>query len=252
LIEVLKKNGPVLVTERWFSNTVKPTGFWRPLVYVQCKDQRPYFGFLRKKFETKVIDLSRSEEQLELACEKATQYEVRRSRKDGVEIIRSIDIDEFVLSYNAFSRQRGVEILSKQKIEHFQPFLRLNAAKLQDKILAVHAYIVDEESGRCRLLYSASDFRADNDTKWRATVGRANRHLHWDSLIHFKNKGLLIYDLGGYAVNSKDPALVGINSFKDSFGGHLVEESHYVSWALVLLQYVKKTIQRPEIRVDAH
>ena len=74
-------------------------------------------------------------------------------------------------------------------------------------------------------------------------MGRANRFLHLEAIKLFKKDGYSLYDLGGYAKNTTDPVMIGINKFKDSFGGRLLEESHYLSLPLVALQGAKKMIQ---------
>ena len=46
-------------------------------------------------------------------------------------------------------------------------------------------------------------------------------------MIYFKKEGYAIYDFGGYAYGTNNPDLIGINNFKDQFGGELVEESNF-------------------------
>jgi len=60
-------------------------------------------------------------------------------------------------------------------------------------------------------------------------VGRANRFLHYEDIRYFKEHGYETYDLGGYAKDTQDPKLQGINVFKESFGGTIVEQYNYYS-----------------------
>ena len=79
-----------------------------------------------------------------------------------------------------------------------------------------HAYYMSGE--RVRLLYSASLFR-EQDKALRALVGRLNRWLHWQDIQEFRRRGFLIYDMGGVFEDESSPEALGINRFKEEFGG---------------------------------
>ena len=59
-------------------------------------------------------------------------------------------------------------------------------------------------------------------------------------LNYSKNEGMLIYDFGGYAPNTKDKDLQDINKFKDGFGGELKRESYYIPYPIWLLRKFKR------------
>lgn len=46
-------------------------------------------------------------------------------------------------------------------------------------------------------------------------MAHANRCLHWQGIRYFKQQGFHNYDWGGYALNTTDPTLQGINRFKN-------------------------------------
>jgi lipid II:glycine glycyltransferase (peptidoglycan interpeptide bridge formation enzyme) len=73
-------------------------------------------------------------------------------------------------------------------------------------------------------MYSASLFRESNDGAFRNLIGRANRLLHWDDILFFKNKKYLIYDVGGISIDTTDKEKQAINKFKSCFGGDMVKE----------------------------
>jgi hypothetical protein len=100
------------------------------------------------------------------------------------------------------------------------------AYTVSSEVLAMHCYITDLQTGRARLLTSALTIDTHHDKK---TLGRANRFLHDQDIEYFFKLGFKIYDLGGYAKDTNVEVLRGINSFKDSFGGELIEESTYRS-----------------------
>ncbi len=109
-------------------------------------------------------------------------------------------------------------------------------ASFNDSVIVMNAYILDETISRVRLLYSASHFRDINEKSFAAIVGRANRLLHWHAISFFKENKYLIYDLGGYALGTKDKSLININKFKDGFGGELLIESKYCSYPFLFLR----------------
>ena len=82
--------------------------------------------------------------------------------------------------------------------------------------LVWHSYFV--YGNRCRPIYSASHYRYTNDTQMRSLIGRANRWLHWQDMLKFKEIELCNYDWGGWHTGN-DSVLLKINKFKESFGG---------------------------------
>ena len=95
-----------------------------------------------------------------------------------------------------------------------------------------HVYVVDPSIGRVRMIRSASLFR-DLDKPKQAVVGRANRFLHFQDMIHFRNEGLHQYDFGGYHLPSEQVSqdLRQVSDFKASFGGRLLAEANYLALA---------------------
>jgi lipid II:glycine glycyltransferase (peptidoglycan interpeptide bridge formation enzyme) len=59
-------------------------------------------------------------------------------------------------------------------------------------------------------------------------TGRANRLLHWEDILYFKNQGYEIYDLGGITLDESNKEGQAIAKFKRCFGGTLIKE--YKSW----------------------
>ena len=167
--------------------------------------------------------------------EKNTRYEIKRAKRDGVvttfyekeQILNNLNIlKEFNEQYRNMHRRKGMKrenILSKLKSYAKHNMLTISVTKCDGRNCAYHAYIVGNKI--VRLLYSVSVFREVQDSTERNLIGRANRMLHYDDMIYFKNMGYSIYDWGGY---SKDPNLVGINKFKNDFGGKAINTYHYI------------------------
>lgn len=90
--------------------------------------------------------------------------------------------------------------------------LTITTANYGGKNVVFHSCIVSP--GYVRILHSVSNFREENlDAN---LIGRANRLLHYQDIIYFKNKGVAYYDWGGIT-NFDEPN--GIDRFKLGFGG---------------------------------
>lgn len=197
-------------------------------------------GFKRYPFFTKLIDLTISPEELLMQCRKNTKYEIKRAEKEGVRFEIEHDPNIFMEFYSAFARSKNtakdIIEMGLDYIAHYSGNITITKAVINDEVLVMHSYVFDKDGSRARLLHAASLFRDENDAQRRSLVGRANRFLHFQDMIYFKDHGFKIYDMGGYAHNSDDPELKSINDFKDSFGGKLIEESIYISFPLYLLR----------------
>ena len=109
--------------------------------------------------------------------------------------------------------------------------------------LVYHTYLVDRSIGKVRILTSVSIRRDENLSQQdKNLIANANRLLHYEDMVCFRDLGFTKYDFGGYAYGTKDKSLAGINFFKDSFGGELVEESNYEPWLVWVLKKVKSSL----------
>lgn len=184
-------------------------------------------GYYREPFFTKVIDIDREISVFEAEFDRGTAYEIRRSLKDGVETSVETNLPYFIKFYNLFAGSKQLPRLNSSFYK-YKSNIVITKATYKDEDVVMHAYLIDDELKRVRLLYSASLFRTEKATQSRAVIGRANRLLHYKDMCLFKDEGYKTYDLGGYAVGTTDDALLKINQFKDSFGGTLVQESDYL------------------------
>ncbi|MEE1946848.1 hypothetical protein VRU48_17110 [Pedobacter sp. KR3-3] len=209
----------------WFSETPKPWSLFT--IHIQSRNQLTITNGYCKKFYTKLILLDKDIDQIEKEYDSSTAYEIRRAKRDGITFELSQDVEFFVSFFNEFAKSKGYgQRLSVKKIKSM-PSYQIVQTKLNDNILAMSLYVVDLDGKRVRLLYSASSFRSFEDISMKAFVGRANRLLHHEAIVYFQSIGIIEYDMGGYAKDSTDKSLQGINKFKDSFGGTLVEEYNY-------------------------
>jgi len=201
---------------------------WLTTYYIQALSKDDFIGFKRTPKYTKIIDLTVGD--FEKNFDKNTSYEIRRAIKDEVVCQVSNNLLEFILMYNNFVVDKGLttKISEDEMLCYSESLILTNGRKLTGENLVYHSYIVDESLKRVRLLHSTSKIYSQNElASEKAFVGRANRLLHLSDMNYFRDKGYEIYDFGGYAFETSDSSLKGINAFKDSFGGELKEESVY-------------------------
>jgi hypothetical protein len=210
--------------------------------YKQSNYCGPVTGYQRQSFYTKIINLNTETSVFEAGFDKNTSYEIRRALKDGVETSIENDLACFINFYNLFAGSKELSKLTST-FYRYKPNVVITKATYNNEDLVMHAYLIDDNLKRVRLLHSASLFRIENDTQSRAITGRANRLLHFKDMCHFKEIGYQTYDLGGYALDTTDEALLKINQFKDSFGGTLVQESDFLPIAARIYTFFNKMLK---------
>lgn len=227
----------------WFAS--RP-GKWNFLnsYYKQSLSKKFAPGYVRKPFFTKTINLQQSQEAIEAGFDRNTSYEIRRATKDGVETYTDGRIEEFIEIYNEFAETKNLATISQTSLDRYKANLVITYAVYNSHKLVMHVYLADRTIQRVRLLHSASLFRKEHDAQIKATIGRANRLLHLKDLLFFKNEGFSVYDLGGYAPDTEDPALIRINQFKDCFGGILLEETDYCPLSAAATLFLKHLFKR--------
>ncbi|MCC8426368.1 hypothetical protein [Mucilaginibacter sp. UR6-11] len=210
--------------------------------YKQSSYCGPVTGYYREPFFTKVININTEVSVFEAEFDRNTAYEIRRALKDGVETSVETNLPYFITFYNLFASSKQLPGLNSSFYK-YESNIVITKATYKDEDIVMHAYLVDDDLKRVRLLYSASLFRVEKATQSRAVIGRANRLLHFKDMCHFKENGYKTYDLGGYAAGTTDEALLKINQFKDSFGGTLVQESDFLPIAARLYTFFNKILK---------
>jgi len=180
---------------------------------------------------TVIMDLLEDEEHLLARVEKSTRYQLRRAaERDNLlyEHWADDDVDsviaEFVQYYDSFAAEKGISSISSDHLKLMAGAGVLAASRVGvrgEPSLVWHLHFKDQK--RARLLNSASLFR-NRDSSFRNLVGRANRYAHWEDIRRFRSDGLTTYDFGGWYAGDEDAQLLGINRFKEQFGGQIVKD----------------------------
>ncbi len=201
--------------------------------YLQSNSLDKHFGFKRVPKFTKIVNLTLSNDEIFNGFDKNTKYEVNRSEREDIKIYFTLSYDKFKDIYNQFAKSKKLALLND--IDYFKNNLFISTAYFEGEPVVCHSYLLDAESKIVRLLHSASVIHDVEDKTFRGVVGRANRFLHYKDMLYFKEKNFLKYDFGGYAFETSNVTLQGINKFKDGFGGDLVEQSNYTPFLINLL-----------------
>jgi len=228
----LKRTRVLKLRHKWFHG--RPTGGdrFKLVLYLHCKDVASVPGFYRQPKFTLLVDLKQPADAILGQFVKNTRYEVNRVMKEGARFELEKERNAFRSFYNEFAASKNLGALEDAVLDAYWPRMVVTKTMLGDEAVAMHSYLFDEQCQRAVLLQTASLFRNMTDGQQRSLVGRANRWLHYQDMLWFKERGAASYDFGGYAQNTTDPELEKINQFKSGFGGSVIEESHYLSNAL--------------------
>ncbi len=244
------RKGLLSYETKWFSPRPSPADACRLVHYVQSPCREWIAGFRREPFSTLVVQLDADEEGLLAACKRNTRYEVQRAAREGAIAAAETDWSRFVKFYNVFAERKGLVALDGAR-PAYKEVITVRKVTHGGVELVMHSYLVDRGIGRARLLHSASLLHGLTESAARATVGRANRFLHYEDMLYFKRLGLQTYDFGGYAHDAIGGDLVTINRFKQGFGGRLLEETNYTSVPLWLLRRLRTTLEGRRRRLTA-
>ncbi|MGH1480664.1 MAG: hypothetical protein ACRBM6_18355 [Geminicoccales bacterium] len=239
MITTMTYAGPFGNHTKWFSDRLEMADSFRLMRYTQYPGREAKLGFVRRDFQTKIIDLTATPEALKEQTSKNTLYKARRAERDGVTCHFEGDIEGFRIFYNEVAEAQSRAPIAKGLLESASPACRIVQADLEGETLVMHSYLADPAQKRIRLWHSASRHVMGGDSKARNAIGMANRLLHWECLLRFKEEGFRRYDFGGYSADARDQKKMAINKFKDGFGGEIFAESNYVSYPLMALLSIK-------------
>jgi lipid II:glycine glycyltransferase (peptidoglycan interpeptide bridge formation enzyme) len=236
MIYYRKKNG-IKIAEIWFNHQECPIEKNDILRYKFVTEKRNACSF--ENLYTILLDLTADENELFAQINRTSKYQINRAKnKDMIHcstFFYNNETDEkkilqYVHFFNTFADSKGRSNINIYDIEQFYTTgtFCVRCATLEDKskYLTMHAYVISD--GTARLHQSSSLFRSSEDTEYRNMIARANRLLHWDDILYFKNMGLKWYDFGGWYGGQTNKEQLSINQFKESFGGEKKQEYSYI------------------------
>ena len=243
------KESTMKATRIWFSDHINPCRALSFTEYRASSVTGRRLGFIRQAKYTKLIDLQRSEEEILAGFSPDTRRLIRRAEMEGVLYEESKNVDDFVRFFNTFARQKKLSLwLNAERLRQSGDTYRITRALKEGEVLFAHLYLCNEKHRRAVLFCSASG-RLTSVSK--AVISSANRGLHYFDMRLLKAGGFHVYDMGGYALATKNPSLKKINYFKDQFGGSLVCETNYRSIPFYAVWVVSRIYYRALTRVAA-
>jgi len=225
MLKIIKKLHGIQMIECWYAEEPVPDkGIVR---YMESSWMPEKSGV--SEFRTLLSDLTETEEEIMSHFSKSCLYKVKRAPREGVtcnmytpqELLEGSLIKEFAEFFEAFWKSKGVDYQEKEKcVEDITSYAKLGAASIgtasvNGKVQVYHVYVMDEN--KARLLHSASQFRVEEEIP-QTVVGFANRYLHKEAMLFFKQLGKTTYDWGGAGL---DEEVASITHFKESFGGQV-------------------------------
>ena len=212
---------------------------------------------LHKQVLTLCIDLQQSEEAMRKDMNRTTRYQINKAGRDNLQVHfktepTNEDIEEFVAFFNPFAKEKNIELCRVDKLYSLQKHKQLVITYVlheDGRKMASHLYIANEK--RAIMLYSCSG-RFENADIPGLHIGRANRYLHWQDMLFFKNKQVNYYDFLGLSIDKNNQAQQNVNTFKKGFGGfELVEYQSFIpqNWRGVLLAVALKLMWRNQFEL---
>lgn len=182
------------------------------------------------------IDLNQEIDEIKSKFKFRIKNQINQAEKLPFEIIFNNDISTFIDFYNKFAGHKKIYQMNEQMKKALpQNRFIIGFSKMNGEILSANLYIFDIDLGFVRwFLGSSSRLDSDLDKK---IIGISNKFLLYKSIIHFKNLNLKKFDFGGYAENTTNKSLIGINEFKAAFGG---EKEKCISYNSLLYCFLLK------------
>jgi hypothetical protein len=209
-----------------------------------------YVAFHLKNIEDKnVIGVRQNSYTIELSLEqdsslissnfsKQIRQQSKLAENEGTTVYFHNDIEEFVSFFNDFATKKNTFMINQENIIAMGNDIKLSFAVNSGQILAAHSYLLDTELGIVRHLHSAT--RRLDEHYDRNLIGRANKLLTVRDIFYFKEVGFKLFDFGGYAKDTEDESLKGINNYKLLFGGHVVTCIDCYSYSYWFLKKISK------------
>lgn len=234
------------ITDIWFSHkfNFKDLIALRVYNYINNPDKLSFF-YKKDVSYTLTLSLFKSIEEIFTGFSSTNKNEINKALKIGVETKYVNDLDLFVSMYNSFAKAKNIYPVKKKLLMNIGSSLHLSFAYFNNSPLAAHAYIADKDTGIVRLFLSGS--KRLNDSAEKKIVGFSNKLLMFHDMKYFKKNNYLEYDFGGFAKNTTNKSLQGINDFKKSFGG-VIKESY--SYYTLLYYYLKKLTEKIDKRYN--
>ena len=241
MIRYYKKFYFLKVYENWFQYKYRLQDVFGLNVYwnIKRQDTRKIPG-IKNISHTIELDLEQDVETIYTNFSKQIRQQAKAAENEGITCYFHQQIDEFVDFFNDFAMKKNTDMVSRRRIEEMGADIQLSFAVHNGQVLAAHSYLTDKEAGIVRHHHSATR-RLDENTD-RNLIGRANKYLTAKNIVLFKEQGFKTFDFGGYAKDTTNESLKGINNYKLLFGGRVTDSVNYFSFNYWLMKKISKLL----------
>ena len=214
--------------EVWFDE--KPDGTRVDWIYHRQRSS-PLANHRWKTFYTVLVDLRKTPTTLFAVMDDKTARKITQAQENDKLRCERCDardariIAETEAMWNKFAAAQKTPPLDRPWLDQFRRAGVLDIVAARDpsgNVLVYHLVLLTPN--RARQLIAISPFKAIPSTTWRNAVSRANCLLHWHNFQSYSEQGIAHFDFGGWYPGTTDIQLLGMNTFKMSFGGVVVKE----------------------------
>ncbi len=242
MIEIKRNFYLVNIKDTWFYFENRISNLFTLRSYSFIKNVNRKNNTLCVKYNSHTIELSLEKKQEEITKQFSSNIknEVKRAQKYNFLCDFENNTEEFISIYNDFAKLKNLYPANKKTIEYLGDSFKTTFVLLNNEIIAAHSYIIDRHLGIVRLYQSCSK-RLDSNFNKEVT-GIANKLLTIEDIFYFKGNGFKTYDFGGYAYNTQNESLKGINQFKMQFGGKITTCVNYNTLGYHILKKISEKI----------
>lgn len=241
MVKYQKKVSFFTVYETWFNYQPHFWNIFSLNAFMHLKNAGDTKIFaVQENSHTLELNLEQSPDVLSSNFSKQIRQQVRIAENEGTVCYFHNEIELFAEFFNDFAQKKKTFNTSTARLRELGNSVQFSFAKNNGQVLAAHSYLVDPEIGIVRHLHSATK-RLDENVD-RNLVGRANKYLTVKDIFHFKEMGYKVFDFGGYAKDTTDESLKGINNYKLLFGGTVVTCRNYYSYGYWLMKKMSKLL----------
>jgi hypothetical protein len=214
--------------EVWFDDEPDDT----PVDWIYYRHRsRPPARARWKFFYTVLIDLAKSPAQLLARLDPKTARKIEEAEtKDHTRWQHCEANDPKIMDaveqlWNATATTRNAAPLDRPWLDKIIETGALELTATQDptgKVLTYHLSYVGKK--RAQDLIVVSPTSPVPNMALRNRIHRANCLGHWKTMLALKERGICLYDFGGWYPGTTNIRFLGMNAFKESFGGEVVRE----------------------------
>lgn len=239
MIRYYKKFYFLKVYENWFQYKYRLKDVLGLNVYwnVKMQDSKS-IAAIKFISHTVELELTQDTETIQANFSKQIRQQARIAETEGIKCTFNNDIETFVEFFNDFAKKKNTNLVSLRRMKEFGDEIQLCFATYNGEIVAAHSYLIDKQAGIVRHHHAATKRLEEHADK--NLSGRANKYLSVQNIFYFKQQGYKTFDFGGYAKDTTDESLKGINNYKLLFGGKVVESINYYSYSYWLFKKLSK------------